>query len=493
MGTIWVVGLGPGDASMLPLGTYQQLQSGMRVVLRTRVHPVVRELETEGLTYISFDELYETGDHFAEIYTEMAERLISMAQSGEDLVYAVPGHPLMAEQSVQHLIDYASDDSDVSVVIGAGYSFFDAVCTALHLDPIEGTALLDGTALTESQLTPDKHLLIAQVFNRMVASEVKLTLMSTYPDDYEITVVRAAGVPTLEEVKVVPLYELDRLENVDHLTTVYVPRTTRQEILSRDPWFPAGLVHRLRQPDGCPWDREQTHRSLRKYVLEEAYEVAHAIDEEDPHALVEELGDLLLQILLHSEIAGEWGDFTVRDVYDALSDKLIRRHPHVFGEVNAETADEAEAAWRRAKSHESAELNREESALDSIRMGRPASLIASEIQEKTAKLGFDWPDIGAVLEKLQEEIVELSDEIRKNDQQRAKNELGDVLFVIVNLARWLDFDVEETLSAAIRKFVRRFRIVERRTLQNGGWSKVSSKDLENYWEEAKSTESGADQ
>ncbi len=482
---------------MLPLGTYQQLQSGLPVILRTKIHPAVQELEQQGFSFQSFDDLYETGSDFAAVYQEMAERLLARARAGEDLVYAVPGHPLMAEQSVQHVLAYVRDHADADAVIGAGYSFFDAVCSALALDPIEGTILLDGTSLDETELSPDHHLLIAQVFNRMVASEVKLTLMTVYPDDYEVRVIRAAGVPSLETIQTVPLYELDRVEIIDHLTTVYVPRTEDEAIRAGTPWFPAQLVHRLRQPDGCPWDREQTHASLRPYVIEEAYEVAHAIDEEEPQDLAAELGDLLLQILLHAEIAGEWGDFTLRDVYRALSDKLIRRHPHVFANQEAETPAEAEAAWQQAKAAESARSDCADVETDGIigalKWGRPAIEIAKEIQKKVAKIGFDWPDVRAVFEKLEEEVAELSVEIQKNNLQNAKNELGDVLFVIVNLARWLDFDIEETLSAAIRKFVRRFQVVERRANEKGGWLKVSSEDLENFWGEAKSAESGADQ
>lgn len=494
MGTIHIVGLGPGDLSMLPLGTYQQLQSGLPVVLRTRIHPAVAELEQQlGLVFSSFDHLYDIGADFAAIYEEMANQLIERARAGEDLVYAVPGHPLMAEQSVQHVLTYVRNHDDAKAVIGAGYSFFDAVCSALGLDPIEGTALLDGTSLDEAALSPEQHLLIAQVFNRMVASEVKLTLMAVYPDDYEITVIRAAGVPALETIQTVPLYELDRVEAIDHLTTVYVPRTEEADIRKGTPWFPAQLVHRLRQPDGCPWDRDQTHESLRRYVIEEAYEVAEAIDQGDPEALVSELGDLLLQILLHAEIAGEWGDFTLRDVYRVLSDKLIRRHPHVFGAERAATAEEAEAAWNTAKAAET-DLNAEnDSILGELRWGRPAAQIARDIQERVANVGFDWPDARAVFAKLEEEVAELGLEIKQNDLKNAKNELGDVLFVIVNLARWLDFDIEETLSAAIRKFVRRFHVVERRATEHGGWSKVSSEDLETFWGEAKSAESGADQ
>jgi tetrapyrrole methylase family protein/MazG family protein len=485
MSIIYVVGLGPGDLSGLPLGTYQRLQSGLPVVLRTEVHPVVGELRERGLEYTSFDHLYETGERFEEIYREMAERLLARARREGDLVYAVPGHPLMAEQSVQELLQRADE---VEVRIEAGQSFFDPVCTLLRIDPIEGLCVLDGTLLRPEQLRPDQHLLIAQVFNRAVASEVKLSLMEVYPDDYLIQVVRAAGVAGEERVAKVPLYELDRLDFIDHLTTVFVPRAEDERLRHRDPWHLAELVRRLRAPDGCPWDREQTHQSLRPYVLEEAYEVAHAIDRDDPFQLAEELGDLYLQILLHAQIGSEFGEFSLRDVYQALADKLVRRHPHVFGERAAASAAEAERLWRQAKAAETDEANTDGYLLDGVRQGQPAHVIAKKYQDLAARVGFDWPNVHEVYRKLQEEVAELGEELECPDKERVAAELGDVLFVIVNLARWLDLDMEASLASANEKFYRRFRHVEERARAAGGWGGRTLAELDQFWDEAKALE-----
>ncbi|WP_051344162.1 nucleoside triphosphate pyrophosphohydrolase [Alicyclobacillus herbarius] len=507
MATIYVIGLGPGDVSGLPLGAWQRLKSGLPIVLRTRFHPVVPMLDKEGLVYQTFDEVYDTGESFPEVYREMAQRLRQLAQAAGDIVYAVPGHPLMAEQSVQELLALDAD-AEIHVQIEAGHSFLDPVCTALGVDPIDGLCLLDGTLLCQEQIRPDLHLLIAQVFSRAVASEVKLTLMEVYPDEYEVTVVRAAGVTGEERIVRVPLYELDRLDFIDHLTSVFVPRAEAEPARRRDPWHVAGLVRRLREPGGCPWDLQQTHDSLRPYVIEEAYEVAHAIDEGDPYALMEELGDLYLQILLHAQIASEVGDFSLRDVYQTLADKLVRRHPHVFGEDKASSAAEAEAAWRKAKAAEGKSLAKTKDAggteertqtwlLDDVRMGQPAHTIARIYQERAAKVGFDWPSVNEVYAKLREEVDELGQELggecppKGADRRRALSELGDVLFVIVNLARWLDLDVEEALAAANRKFYRRFQHVERRARERGGWTKHTLADLDAFWDEAKRQESGS--
>lgn len=484
MAKIYVVGLGPGDLSGLPMGTYRQFQCGLPIYFRTQIHPVVDELRAQGLTFQAFDDLYESGERFEEVYLQMANRLIAAAHEVGDLVYAVPGHPLMAEQSVQNLVRQAAD-AGVEIEIGPGQSFLDAVCTSLRVDPIEGMLLLDGTALSTDALQPNLHTFIVQVFNRGVASDVKLSLMEVYTDHHPITVVRAAGVAGQERKAEVALHELDRLPWIDHLTTVYVPPTTLPEIRGKDPWFPVELVRTLRAPDGCPWDRKQTHASLRSYVIEEAYEVAQAIDDDDPLALTDELGDLLLQVLLHAQIASEVGDFSARDVYAALSDKLIRRHPHVFGGTRVLSEEDAQASWDAAKSRERVG-GPHESLLDDIKWARPAHRVAEDLQKKAATVGFDWSTVSGVLNKLKEEVAELEQEVLSGSEAVIAMEFGDVLFTLANLARWKGLNMEELLQSANRKFADRFRLMEELVTSNREkMGALSPETLEKYWFEAK--------
>ncbi|WDL98988.1 nucleoside triphosphate pyrophosphohydrolase [Alicyclobacillus sp. ALC3] len=480
MPTIHVVGLGPGDLDSLPVSTYRLLQSGMPVYLRTAVHPVVPQLRELGVKFESFDAFYESESTFEHVYRSIAKALTEAAQRRGEVLYAVPGHPLMAEQSVQNLLA----DAHVEVKIGPGQSFLDPVCTALSLDPINGLVLLDGTSLRAAQLAPDIPTLVAQVFGRAVATEVKLTLMDVYPDEHLVTVVRAAGVTGQERILEVPLYQLDHLDWLDHLTTLYVPPC--EAALARDPVMLAELVARLRAPGGCPWDRKQTHQSLRPYVIEEAYEVAHAIDEGDDQALADELGDLFLQVLLHAQIGSEEGLFTLGDVYERLGNKLIRRHPHVFGEEKARTVEEAQAIWSAQKQTEGGEeLGAEASWLAGLRWGRPAAQVAMDLQERAAKLGFDWPDLTGVVTKLREELTEFEDAQREGEG-RMSEELGDILFTVVNLARWLSLDPEQVLAATNQKFVRRFNYVVERAVNDMDKSDITHLErLERYWQEAK--------
>ncbi|MCL6444787.1 MAG: nucleoside triphosphate pyrophosphohydrolase [Alicyclobacillus sp.] len=493
MTTIYVVGLGPGDINGLPLGAYRRLQSGLPVYLRTAVHPVVDELRAQGLQFVSFDDYYEQGERFEEVYQRMADTLLHLAATEGDLVYAVPGHPLMAEQSVQNLLEQSGD---IHIDIGPGQSFFDPVCTVLQLDPIAGLTLLDGTMLTTDQLQPRHHLLIAQVYHPSVASDVKLTLMDVYPDNFPVTVIRAAGVANLERVERLPLYELDRVEWLDHLTTVYVPAADADIVQARDPWFVTDLVKRLRDPDGCPWDREQTHASLRPYVLEEAYEVAHAIDEDDPDALASELGDLLLQVLLHAQIASEDGDFTIRDIYAALANKLIRRHPHVFGDVRADNAADAESVWRAAKQTESATqgggTQQATPVLADVKHAQPPWKLALSLQRAAASVGYDWTSLSEVVDKLREELTELQAEVSGADADAMAEEFGDFLFSAINLARWLDLDPEACLAHANTKFERRLLAVEQAIQQRGQrWEDLDAAALDAEWLKAKAVVEGA--
>jgi len=465
--------------SGLPMGTYALLKAGYPVYLRTRVHPAAQQLEEDGLAFTSFDDLYESATAFEEVYMKMAERLVAASQQFGEIVYAVPGHPLIAEQSVQNLYGF---NAQVDVQIGPGQSFIDAVCTVLKVDPIEGFVLLDGTMLRETHIQPGLHTFIAQVFQPAVASEVKLTLMNVLPDDYPLTVVRAAGVAGAQRVEKVPLFALDRVSWIDHLTTVYVPASTSPSVRQRDLWHAAELVETLRMPGGCPWDRKQTHETLRPYVIEEAFEVASAIDMGDPDELMNELGDLLLQVLLHAQIASEFGEFNLRDVFAALSDKLIRRHPHVFGDVQAHTAEEAELAWNASKQQE----RETEGVLANIKLGRPATVVANDVQTRVAKVGFDWQTVSDVLDKLKEEMIELEAEVKRGDREKTIEELGDIAFTTANLARWLEVDIETVLAKANLKFIQRFSRLEHKMYENGKkWTEMNLESLECLWNDVK--------
>ncbi len=254
------------------------------------------------------------------------------------------------------------------------------------------------------------------------------------------------------------------------------------------------LIARLRAPGGCPWDREQTHESLKTTVIEESYEVVEAIDEKDDRELAGELGDLLLQVVFHAQMAEERGAFTVTEVAARVADKMVRRHPHVFAGETAEDPDTVLRNWEAIKAAERAAKGAgDESMLDSVSRSIPAMMEAFQMTTKAARVGFDWPDAGAVLEKLDEETAELRAAIARGGDHAAVNEeVGDLLFAAVNVARLLGVDPEAALKAANRKFRRRFRHVEDALRAQGRKpAQATLSEMDALWDEAKRREKGA--
>ncbi|MCC6547305.1 nucleoside triphosphate pyrophosphohydrolase [Candidatus Sumerlaeota bacterium] len=247
----------------------------------------------------------------------------------------------------------------------------------------------------------------------------------------------------------------------------------------------------LLAPEGCPWDRKQSHATLKPYVVEEAYEVCEAIDDGDPAELRAELGDLGLQIVFHSALARRDGSFNVDDVYTAICEKLIRRHPHVFGDVNAETADVVLKNWEAIKREERAAKNapgNPPSALDGVPKALPALQRAQRLQGKAARVGFDWKEIGPVFAKVREEIAELEVEVNSGEKSKDKiaGEFGDLLFALVNLARFLDIDPEQALHTTNRKFTDRFQFVEKGLREQGTAPEAATlEEMDALWDEAK--------
>ena len=481
---IEILGLGAGDLEQLPVGVYRKILKANRLFLRTKEHPVVSSLEKEGLTYISFDAVYEKHDQFEAVYEEIVQTLLQEAMT-ESVIYAVPGHPLVAERTVQLLLEYGPEKG-IHITIGGGQSFLDAIFASLKIDPVEGFQLLDGTALLASQLQLEQHMFISQVYDQFIASEVKLTLMEKLPDDYEVYLVTAAG-SSQESIEKVALYELDRIVSVNNLTSVYVPPVKDEQILLKNFAKLREIIAVLRSPEGCPWDKEQTHESLKRYLIEETYEVIEAINSDDIDHLVEELGDVLLQVMLHAQIGEDDGYFSIDDIIEGLSEKMIRRHPHVFGNRKADTAEQVVQNWQEIKQQEKGE-QQPASLLEGVSLAQPNLLRAYELQKKAAKVGFDWKEIQPALEKVKEEFDEFVNELDGTEEGLllAKKEFGDLLFAFVNVARFLSIHPEEALFETNEKFIRRFQYVEEKVKNSGRpFAEHTLEQLDLYWDEAK--------
>lgn len=479
MGII-IVGLGPGAAEDLTRRAWHTLTNAPRLFLRTSQHGCVPALPTT-LAYESFDALYETHDRFEDVYAAIIEALMAAARGG-DLVYAVPGDPLVGEATTTGLLE-ATREAGIAVDVVSGVSFVEPLLALLGVDALDGLQLLDGlqvAAMYHPPINPAFPALLAQVYSPAVASDIKLTLMNQYPDDFELQLVHGAGTADAR-VEILPLYALDRSEAIGAMTALFLPA------LGEHSSFESAqeIIAHLRAPEGCPWDREQTHESLRRFLIEEAWEVLEAIEEGDAAALAEELGDLLLQIVLHAQIATEEGRFRMGDVLQHINAKMIRRHPHVWGDVDVRGDPDAVLRnWEELKRAEKAAVGKDgEYLLESLPRGMPALLEALRLQERVAKVNFDWPHQSQVLDKLREELDELQE--AQSDAER-EQELGDLLFTLVNLARWMKLEPEGALRAANARFRGRFRYVEERARDSGQpLNEHSLAQLDALWNEAK--------
>lgn len=438
------------------------------VIVRTLQHPAAAQL-AELRNVATCDDLYEAADTFEDVYAAIVERVVGAAASGA-VVYAVPGSPTFGEFAVRRLVEAVDD-----VEVVPGESFVDAILGVVGYDPFDrGLQILDGHRLPDP-LVLDKPTIIGHLDRAEVLADVVAAVSRVLPEDAEATVVVDAG----SAGERVVTSEVSRVDSglAGLRTSMYVDVE------------PGGLIgavltmRRLREE--CPWDREQTHQSLVKNLVEEAYELVEAIaalpDEEIDWVaytgVEDELGDLLLQVLFHEAIARQVGAFDVDDAAETLRRKLVRRHPHVFGEVEAGGPEDVKERWDRIKEEERGA--RRSSALDGVPSGMPALHRASKVQNKAAKVGFDWSEASQILDKLREETAEL--EAAMGGAGSVEDELGDLLFTVVNLARHLRVDTEIALQRATDRFAGRFRRME----AEGPLPGLTLDELNARWERAK--------
>jgi tetrapyrrole methylase family protein/MazG family protein len=474
---ITIVGLGPGRVNLLTQEAREALFAAREVWVRTARHPTVEELPE--LPWKPMDSFYEREQDFSAVYRAIADEVLRLANRPEGVCYAVPGSPRVGESTVAEILRRAQEcGGTVSVV--EGLSFIEPVLAVLSLDALEGLFISDALDLAAKHhppFPPSAHALVGQLYSRDLASDVKLTLMNQYPEEHPVRLVHAAGT-NKQEVEDLPLHEIDRSEKIAHLTALYIP-----PLSGALEAFQETVAH-LRAPEGCPWDREQTHQSIRGNLLEEAYETLEALDREDPSQLVEELGDLLLQILLHAQIATEAGEFRMADIVSGIDTKIRRRHPHVFGEVKVNGVGQVLQNWEQIKAEERGEQEGGGTGLFSgVPLALPALEQAVSYQKRAARVGFDWPEISGVRAKLDEEIGELD---RARNEEEKEAELGDVLYAVVNYARWLKVDPEAALREANARFRKRFERMEADAKQLGKPLKdMTAEELDSLWEKAK--------
>ncbi len=487
---IVVVGLGPGGAEHVTVETLAAIERIPERFLRTSRHPSASLVPRP----TTFDDLYDSADTFDDVYVEITDRLIAEAHDHGEILYAVPGSPLVLERTVRYLRERCADGAiGVVLEILPAMSFLDVAYARLGIDPIEaGVRLVDGHDFATAAAGERGPLLVAHTHANWVLSDIKLAVDGASGDE-PVVILQALGTPD-ERVVETTWAELDRTVDADHLTSLWIPELAT----------PVGAeyvrFHQLARTlrEQCPWDIEQTHESLIPYLLEETYEVVdalQALDPDDPATdddLIEELGDLLYQIEFHATIAEQEGRFTIADVAAGVHDKLVRRHPHVFGRdgeivdvgAGAGAVDQVLANWD--------DIKRDEKQRTSIFEGIPRSMpslgYAAQVGRKASKVGFDWPDVAGAFEKIAEEAGELHEAIDGARADEQRDELGDLLFAVVNVARHLDIDPELALRAATDKFRARFETVEQLAVDRSIDLRTTDlAALDALWDEAKNT------
>ena len=476
-----IVGLGPGPRNTITQATLEAIERIDVQFVRTKRHPTADLMPRA----TSFDSLYDTLPTFEDVYREITEAVVAAALQHGEVLYAVPGSPLILESSVAQL----RADSRVEVHVLPALSFLDLAWEALGIDPVNaGVRLIDGHRFALEASGERGPLLVAQVHADWVLSDVKLSHESANGSE-PVVLLHHLGLPD-QRVEHTTWQELDRVLPADHLTTLYIPQMAEPV---------AGELARLHQlartlREQCPWDREQTHDSLIKHLIEETYEVVDAIealDTNDPatdEALIEELGDLLYQVEFHATIAELQGRFSMADVARSIHDKLVRRHPHVFGDVVANSADDVVQTWDEVKRAEKKSVDgAASSTFTGVAKSGPSLQYATKIQKRAADVGFDWPNADGAFEKIIEESAEIRQAVALNsDPETVRMELGDLLFSVVNLSRHLGHDAEQALRGASDKFRHRFEQVEQLALTRGiDLANAPLEQLDALWDEVK--------
>lgn len=479
---ITLLGLGPGDPMLLTRQAWQTLENSTEIYVRTRQHPVLNQLP-EGLEVHSFEHLYESGQSLEGTVNQIVKEVLELGRRPQGVLYATPGHPLVAEAISKEVVRRAKDES-IPVRVIRGISFLDSIFSDLSISPFPQTSIVDALELVSGHVPtfpPDVPAVAVQIHSREIASDLKRILLEVYPPDHPVRLVFGAGTPQAS-VQENLLSEVDRYETFDSISSLYIPPLGNGTSFEA---FQEVIAH-LRAPEGCPWDREQTHESLRPHLLEEAYEVLAALDSGDPAAMREEFGDLLLQIVLHAQIASEYGEFRMADVLRGVHTKIVSRHPHVFGELDLKDAQDVLNNWERLKAAErQSKGEKEKGLLDGVPAALPALLQAQTYQERAARVGFDWPNVKGVLDKLYEEWKEFNEA----PTERQSEELGDLLFAAVNLARWYSIDAEDALREANARFKKRFAVIESAARSEGRrLDDLSLEEMDAHWNRAKREE-----
>ncbi len=463
-----IIGIGIGAKHSLSLGAWEQIQSAEQLVLQTGSIPLADWLREQGVRFETLDAFYEQAEDFEELLALALAHLRQMPGATLCLMGELSQHKLAAALAAEGLA------GEILPGVGFGQAALDlcagAVCPA-------GAFLCPASEFEQSGFTGGSSLVLTELDSPYLAAELFSALARFYPADAPCHLVHLGRRVDL------PLSDFPSFPQFDYSTTLVLDKPAFEQKACYDFADLLAVIARLRGENGCPWDREQTHESLRTCLIEECYEVLEAIDARDEFALADELGDVLLQVVMHAAIASEHGQFDALDVADGICRKMIRRHPHIFGDAVVKDSGEVMQNWEAIKRQEKAQKSLAQSLAD-IPSGMPALIRAQKIQKKAAQIGFDWENYEGALEKVREELTELCAAL--DGDGSTEEEAGDLLFSAVNLLRKLGVDAEPALLAACGKFADRMAKMESFASQQGQeLAKMPLEEQDALWNRAK--------
>ena len=477
MDRLTIVTLGTGGEAFLTRGVERALHENQRVVLRTGRHPMAEFLRKEGVSFETLDALYDQCEDFDTFNRAAAVRLLSLLGEGP-VCYAVSDAAF--DETVSELQRLKPRGVQVQVLPGVSHA---ARCLSLVEGAPSGVRLYAAEAFLQSRVSPEEPLLLVEMHSRECAGSVKLRLMDLLPEETALAFFTGDEVTGELSMRSVPLYELDRQGAYDHLTAVYAPPVPMERRTRYDMDDLVHVMQRLRAPDGCPWDREQTHESLLPSLLEESYEYIQAVRDGDIDHMYDELGDVLLQVVFHAEVARQHGEFDIHDVTTAICHKMIERHTHIFGTEKADTAGQVLDNWEALKRRQRG-ITTHAQAMEDVSTGLSPLLRASKVQNKARKVGFDFAGAAEALGKVYEEADEVAQNL--HDGADPEMELGDLLFSVVNVCRLAGKNPDIALFASTNKFISRFRAMENAIKKSGKCLEdLTLSEMDVYWNTGK--------
>ena len=445
-----ILSIGPGDPSLLNQVTMDQIRAANPLILRTDHHPLASWLNEQGIAFTALDELYEGSEDFDALYDGIADRVWQLSSGAKHPVYAVPD--LLTDRTVDRV--YARrPESAAEIAVIPGFSYADFYLSRCRNVMAAGSVrVLSATEMIFSRYDPAEAALVTEIDQAQLAGDLKVFLSSRLDDEAEIWLLRASGSP-----RKIPFYELDRQKKYDHMTAVFLPpvdfmhrsRYTMHDLLD--------IMERLRAPDGCPWDRIQTHESLQPYMVEEAWESVIAMDEGDPDHIADELGDLLFQIVFHASIGKAYDEFSMDDVIGHICAKMIQRHPHVFGSAHFDSPQDVADQWETIKRAETGSRTVSDS-LDDVSPALPSLKYAIKVNKK-AMQSPAWRSDPAELAGV---ISGLTSRLIGPDGSPDSRVMGKLLFLCTYFCHLAGFDAEIVLHKTVDRFKKCFSALENR-------------------------------